>query len=145
MIVKIKKIEENAKIPKKANPTDAGFDLYACHDDEIIIKPHQTVMIHTGLVMEIPEGYYGGIYARSGLASKKNLRPANCVGVVDAHYRGEVMIALHNDSDDVQTINGYERIAQMIIAPVPGIDIVEVSELSNTDRGTGGFGSTGTN
>ncbi|MBQ7923806.1 MAG: dUTP diphosphatase [Clostridia bacterium] len=142
--VAIKKLDENAVIPTYGSQYSAGADLYALTDEEITFAPHETKLIRTGLAMEIPEGYAGLIYARSGLASKRSLAPANKVGVVDADYRGEVMVALHNHSDKEQTIAPKERIAQLVIAPFLKAEFCEQDELSETVRGVGGFGSTGT-
>lgn len=141
--VNIKKIREGAVIPSYGSEFAAGADLYACLEGETEIAPHATVMIPTGLTMEIPEGYAGLIYARSGLASKKGLAPANKVGVVDSDYRGEIMVALHNHSSISQKVSGGERIAQMVIAPYIKAVFAEAEELSSTVRGAGGFGSTG--
>ena len=140
----IKKLNEKAKIPTYGSEFSAGADLYACIDENVTIAPGETKMIPTGLAMEIPVGYAGLIYARSGLASKKGLAPANKVGVVDADYRGEVMVALHNHSNEEKTIEPEERIAQLVVAPFLKVDFNEVDELNETDRGEGGFGSTGT-
>lgn len=144
MVVNIKKLDERAKIPTYGSEYSAGADLYAVCDENITIKPNETVLIHTYLSIEIPEGYGGFIYARSGLASKKGLAPANKVGVIDADYRGEVMVALHNHSLIEQTVSDGERIAQLVIAPFLKAEFCETDELTNTDRGVGGFGSTGT-
>ncbi len=144
MLVNIKKLNERAKIPTYGSEYSAGADLYAVCDESVVIKPNETVLIHTYLSMEIPEGYGGFIYARSGLASKKGLAPANKVGVIDADYRGEVMVALHNHSLTEQTVSDGERIAQLVIAPFLKADFCETDELTNTGRGVGGFGSTGT-
>lgn len=141
--VKIKKLNDRAVIPTYGSDFSAGCDLYAVIDGELEIEPNETVMIHTYLSMEIPVGYAGLIYARSGLASKKGLAPANKVGVVDADYRGEIMVALHNHSNSAQTISDGERIAQLVIAPFLKAAFVETDELSDTVRGAGGFGSTG--
>lgn len=141
--VNIKKLNKKAIIPTYGSSYAAGADLYACNDEKIIIKAHETVLIPTGLSMEIPEGYAGLIYARSGIASKRGLAPANKVGVVDADYRGEVMVALHNHSDIDAEIDVNERIAQLVIAPFLTVDFQETDELSDTVRGDGGFGSTG--
>lgn len=141
--VSIKKLKENATIPTYGSAYAAGADLYACIDNSITIQPQQTILVPTGLAMEIPEGYAGLIYARSGLASKKGLAPANKVGVIDADYRGEVMVALHNHSSVAATIEPNERIAQLVIAPFLTASFEEVNELSDTIRGAGGFGSTG--
>ena len=143
MKVNIKKVRENAVIPTYGSEYAAGADLYACIDEPICIAPGETKLIYTGLAMEVPEGYAGLIYARSGLASKKGLAPANKVGVVDTDYRGEVMVALHNHSNDVASIEPQERIAQLVIAPYLKAEFEEIKELSDTVRGTGGFGSTG--
>ena len=139
MEIKIRKINEKARITRGSKQA-AGYDLYAITD--ATIEPHECVLVGTGLIMQIPDGYFGGIYARSGLASKRGLRPANCVGVVDSDYRGEVMVALRNDTNTVQSVSAGERIAQIIIQPYLDVTYVE-GELDNTERGEGGFGSTG--
>ena len=139
----IKKLNENATIPTYGSEFAAGADLYACLEGDVTIEPAKTVLIHTGLAMEIPEGLVGLIYARSGLASKKGLAPANKVGVIDSDYRGEIMVALHNHGDKPQTISHGERIAQIVFAPFYAADFKLVDELSDTVRGAGGFGSTG--
>lgn len=143
MNIKIKKLNENAIIPTRGSNQAAGYDLYSCNSTPVIIAPHQTIKVSTGLAIEIPDGYFGGIFARSGLATKQGLRPANCCGVVDSDYRGDIIVALHNDTDIPQTINPMERIAQLIVIPYLPIDFQEVDELSDTERGEGGFGSTG--
>ena len=143
MIVDIKRLNEKAIIPKQANKDDAGFDLHACIDDPIVIKPQETVKIPTGLAIAIPSGYFGAVFARSGLATKQGLRPANCVGVCDAPYRGEYIVALHNDGYENRIVNPNDRIAQLIVIPCLSVEFNEVDELPTTDRGTGGFGSTG--
>lgn len=140
--VKIKKLNEKAIIPTYGSPYSAGADLYSAMD-EITIAPGETVLVKTGLALELPVGYAGLIYARSGLASKRGLAPANKVGVVDCDYRGEVMVALHNHSNIPQTVAAGERIAQLVIAPYIVADFEETDELSDTVRGEGGFGSTG--
>lgn len=142
--VKIKKLNENAKIPTYGTEFAAGADLYACIDDVTTIKSGETKLIKTGIALEVPVGYAGLIYARSGLASKKGLAPANKVGVVDSDYRGEVMVALHNHSSEDKTIEPNERIAQFVIAPYLKAEFEEVDSLDDTTRGSGGFGSTGT-
>ncbi len=142
--VKIKKLTPSAIIPTYGSEFAAGADLFACIEEgEINIAPHQTVFIHTGIALEVPVGYAGLIYARSGAACKRGLAPANKVGVVDSDYRGEVMVALHNHSSENQTVCNGERIAQMVIAPYLTAQFVEVDELDDTTRGEGGFGSTG--
>ena len=140
----IKKLNPNAIIPTYGSECAAGADLYACIESPVTIEPGQTVFISTGLAMEIPEGYAGFVYARSGLSCKRGLAPANKVGVVDADYRGEITVALHNHSDEPKTIEVNERIAQIVIAPFVHVAFDEVDELSDTVRGAGGFSSTGT-
>jgi dUTP pyrophosphatase len=144
MKVNIKKLNENATMPTYGSEYAAGADLYACVDGDVTIKPHATVVIPTGIALELPVGYAGLIYARSGLATKKGLAPANKVGVVDCDYRGEVKVALHNHGEIEQTIAAGERIAQLVITPYLTAEFVAVDELSSTVRGAGGFGSTGT-
>lgn len=144
MILRFKKLNEKAIAPTYGSEYAAGADLYALSDEDITVQPGQTVLVHTGIAMEIPEGMGGFIYARSGLASKKGLAPANKVGVVDSDYRGEVMVALHNHGTAPQTVSGGERIAQLVIAPFIKVEYTECDELSDTVRGAGGFGSTGT-
>ena len=141
--VDIKKLKENAVIPTYGSKYAAGADLDACVDEDLTINPGETKLVSTGIAMELPLGYAGLVYARSGLASKRGLAPANKVGVVDADYRGEVMVALHNHSNEPQTITTGERIAQYVIAPYLKAVFNEVEELSDTVRGAGGFGSTG--
>ena len=142
--VRIKKLKENAVVPTYGSEFAAGADLYAAVEESVTIAPSETKLIPTGIAMEIPVGYAGFIYARSGLASKKGLAPANKVGVVDADYRGEVMVALHNHGTEAQTIEAGERIAQMVIAPFITANFIESETLEDTVRGAGGFGSTGT-
>jgi dUTP pyrophosphatase len=142
--IRIKKLNDNAVIPTYGTEFSAGADLYALPGDDTVIPAHATVMIHTGLSMEIPEGYAGLIFARSGLASKRGLAPANKVGVVDPDYRGEFMVALHNHTDEEKTVAGGERVAQLVIVPFITADFEVADELSDTVRGEGGFGSTGT-
>lgn len=137
------KLDKRAKVPTYGSPFSAGADLYAVIDGEVVIPAHQTVLIHTGLAMEIPEGFGGFIFARSGLASKKGLAPANKVGVIDADYRGEIMVAIHNHSDVDQIISDGERVAQLVILPFATANFIKVDCLSDTQRGAGGFGSTG--
>lgn len=139
----IKKLNDNARIPTYGSEFSAGADLYACLETDITIAPGETKLIHTGLAMEIPTGLVGLIYARSGLASKKGLAPANKVGVIDSDYRGEIMVALHNHGTVSQAITDGERIAQIVFAPFYAADFNLVDELADTARGTGGFGSTG--
>ena len=141
--IPVKKLKVNAILPTYGSAEAAGADLYACLDGAVVIAPGETAFIPTGLAMEIPKGYAGLAYARSGLACKKDLAPANKVGVIDSDYRGEFMIALHNHGSETRVIEHGERIAQLVITPVFTPGFTEVSELSDTERGTGGFGSTG--
>ena len=142
--VEYKKIIDNAITPTRGSAAAAGYDLYVPREvDPISIFPHETKLISIGLAMKIPQGFFGAIFARSGLATKQGLRPANCVGVVDSDYRGEIMVALHNDSDETKTIEAGERIAQLVLLPFLNINFTEVENLDETERGDGGFGSTG--
>lgn len=141
--IAVKKLRPNALLPTFGSVAAAGADLYACLDADVTIQPGQTAFIPTGLAMEIPFGYVGLIYARSGMACKRDLAPANKVGVIDSDYRGEFIVALHNHGTQPQTISGGERIAQLVITPVLMPAYEEVTELSDTQRGSGGFGSTG--
>lgn len=143
MKVKVKKLSDKAIIPTFGSNGSAGGDLYAVIDEQVQIAPGQTVLIGTGLCFEIPDGYVGLVYARSGLATKSGLAPANKVGVIDSDYRGEVKVALYNHSSEVRFISSGERIAQMVIAPYLKVEYEEVDDLSDTARGSGGFGSTG--
>ena len=141
--IKVKKLNEKAILPTYGSEYAAGADLYACMDEAVTIAPGETVMIHTGLAMEIPEYFAGLIYPRSGRASKRGLAPANKVGVVDPDYRGEFMVALHNHSNEPQTVEPGERIAQLVITPFITAEFDLADELDDTVRGAGGFGSTG--
>lgn len=143
MKINIKRLSETARLPERGSEYAAGYDLFADLDGDVEIPPHTTYMVNTGVAMEIPEGYWGGVFARSGLSAKENLRPANCVGVVDADYRGPICVALHNDGDVVRTITPGQKIAQMVVVPFLSVEFEEVAELSETVRGAGGFGSTG--
>ena len=143
MKLNIKKLNENAKIPTYGTEYSAGADLYALADAPITIGGGETVLIHTGIAMEIPEGYVGLVFARSGLATKRNLAPANKVSVIDSDYRGEIMVPIHNHGRDPQTLEQGERISQISIIPFIKADFCECDELSETARGVGGFGSTG--
>ena len=142
--VSIKRLNPRAKLPAYGSADAAGADLYALTDGPVSIAPGQTALIHTGLALAIPQGYVGLVYARSGLATKQGLAPANKVGVIDSDYRGEIQIGLHNLSAEPYTVQPGERIAQMIIMPYFAPVIEEVTSLTETDRGAGGFGSTGT-
>ena len=142
--MKIKKLNAQAIIPTRGSEEAAGWDLYACLEkDEELIMPKASTMIGTGIAVAIPDGYFGGLYARSGLACKQGLRPANCVGVIDSDYRGEIKVCLQNDSDNWQKVINGERIAQLIIQPYENVSMEEVDELDDTERGEGGFGHTG--
>ena len=142
MKIRVKKLDERAILPTYGTEYSAGADLYNL-PERVEIAPHSTVLIHTGIATEIPEGYCGLIFARSGLATKRGLAPANKVGVIDADYRGEIMVALHNHSDNTVAVEPGERVAQLAIVPFLKADFEEAVELSNTVRGVGGFGSTG--
>ena len=141
--IRVKRLKPNAILPTYGSERAAGADLYACLDEEVAIAPGQTVFIPTGLAMEIPEGCAGLIYARSGIACKRDLAPANKVGVIDSDYRGEFIVALHNHGAKPQTVSPGERIAQLVITPVLTPAYEEAQELSDTQRAAGGFGSTG--
>ena len=143
MKINIKKLNENAIVPTYGSPFSAGADLYACEENDLVIAAGETKLVHTGIALEIPEGLVGLIYARSGLASKRGLAPANKVGVIDSDYRGEIMVALHNHGLSDQTVSVGERIAQIVFTPYVSADFDLVDELSDTVRGEGGFGSTG--
>lgn len=142
--VKVKKLKETAKLPVYGTEFSAGADLCACLDAPITLAPGETKLISIGISMEIPVGYAGLVFARSGLASKRNLAPANKVGVIDCDYRGEFFVPLHNHGAVPQTVEPGERIAQMILTPYLTAQFIEADELSDTVRGEGGFGSTGT-
>lgn len=145
MLIDLKKLSENAIIPMRGTDGSAGYDLCANLEDldECRIEPGQTIKVHTGIAVAIPDGYFGAIFARSGLATKQGLRPANCVGVIDSDYRGELIVALHNDTDEPQCIHSGDRIAQLVILPYVKADFAVVDDLAQTARGSGGFGSTG--
>lgn len=142
-IVKIKKLKPDAVLPTNGSTDAAGYDLYACVDEPVEIYPHETIKIGTGIAVQFPNSFWMGIFARSGLATKQGLRPANCTGVIDADYRGQIVVALHNDTNEIQTIQSKDRIGQAILIPRYEMAIQEVEELSSTFRGKGGFGSTG--
>ena len=146
MNIKVKRMSEEAKLPTRGSEKAAAYDVYACLPDEnalVTIMPHQTILIGTGLRMAPPEGFYVGVYARSGLSSKEGLRPANCVGVIDEDYRGEYLVAVHNDSEVTRSVRHGDRIAQILLQKRYDMDFEEVDELDTTGRGDGGFGSTG--
>ena len=144
--VKILRLNETVRLPRKASEYAAGFDLYSNELENIIIKPNEKKFIHTGLIMEIPVGYAGFIYARSGLGCKYGIVLSNCVGVIDSDYRGEVLVCLHNHGTKDFEVRYQYNIAQIVFIPVPDVELVEVtdiSELTDTNRSSGGFGSTG--
>lgn len=141
--INFKKLNEKAITPTYGTPFSAGADLYACEGEEITINSGETKLIHTGIALEIPEGYVGLIYARSGIATKRGLAPSNKVGVIDSDYRGEIMVSILNHSKTPQTIADGERIAQLVITPYLAVEYTETDNLSDTVRGDGGFGSTG--
>lgn len=141
MKVKIKKLDPKAVIPTRGSDAAAGVDLHA--PKALVIHPNSNGVVSTGLAVEIPDGYFGAIFARSGMATRKGLRPANCVGVIDSDYRGEIKVVLHNDSDIIRPVQEGDRVAQLVILPYEPIEFDEVDELNDTDRGIGGFGSTG--
>lgn len=141
--INFKKLNSMATIPTRGSEQAAGYDLYAAIEDSITIAPHTTVKVGTGLAFELPNNTFGAIFARSGLATKQGLRPANCTGVCDSDYRGEYIVALHNDTDHEQVVVPGERIAQLILMPYIPMVFEEVNELTDTERGTGGFNSTG--
>lgn len=141
--MKVKRLNEKAVFPTRGSNEAAGYDLYACLEEPVEIAPGETKSIGIGLAMEIPAGTFGGIFARSGLSRDEGLRPANCVGVVDSDFRGEVIVALHNDSKETRVVTNGQKIAQLIILPYLPIYFTEVDELSSTERNANGFGSTG--
>ena len=141
--VAVKKLRPNAKLPTYGSEFAAGADLYACLDAPVTIAPHETFLVPTGLSLEIPTGWAGMVHARSGMATKRDLAPANKVGVIDSDYRGEIMVSLHNHGCMPQTVEPGERIAQLVITPYLTARFFETEELSETFRGEGGFGSTG--
>lgn len=143
MKIKIKKLTDTAVIPTRGSEYAAGYDLYADIKEPVVIKPHETEKVGTGLAIEIPDGYFGAIFARSGLATKQGLRPANCVGVCDSDYRGEYIVAIHNDSEEERTIQPKDRMGQLVVMPYLAVEFEEFEELGETARGEGGFGSTG--
>ena len=141
--IQVKKLKANANLPTRGSSYAAGYDLYACLEEAVTVEAGATVKIGTGLAIAVPEGYFGAIFARSGLAAKEGLRPANCVGVADSDYRGEYIVALHNDSPAARTVTPGERIAQLVIMPFLPVTFEETDNLEETERGEGGFGSTG--
>ena len=142
--VQVKKLDSRAILPTRGSEYAAGYDLYACLDGErVTIPPHGTARLGTGLAFALPEGTFGAVFARSGLAAKEGLRPANCVGVVDSDYRGELLVALHNDGETPRAVTHGERIAQLVLLPYLPMAFDEVDALPETVRGAGGFGSTG--
>ena len=143
MNIQLKKLSESALLPVRGSEYAAGYDLFSDIDSDVSIAPHETKLIGTGISVAIPDGYFGGIYARSGLSSKEGLRPANCTGVIDSDYRGEIKVPVHNDSNEIRLISPNQKIAQMIIQPFLSVEFEEVDSLDDTARGSKGFGSTG--
>ena len=143
MEIKVKKLNDKATLPTRGSEYAAGYDLYAAIENNITVPAHSTEKIGTGLSFELPDETFAAIFARSGLATKQGLRPANCVGVCDSDYRGEYIVAIHNDTDEDKVIEPGERIAQMILMPYIPMTFVETNELSESGRGQDGFGSTG--
>lgn len=141
--IKVKRVTETAIMPEAKTEWSAGYDLHVDITEPVIVPPHETVFINSGIAMAIPEGYFGGIYARSGISSKLGIRPATCVSVIDSDYRGDIVLPMHNDTDEPKAIAPGERVAQLIIHKVPHFELVLVDELEETERGSGGFGSTG--
>lgn len=143
MNIQLKKLSESALLPVRGSEYAAGYDLFSDIDSDVSIAPHETKLIGTGISVAIPDGYFGGIYARSGLSTKEGLRPANCTGVIDSDYRGEIKVPVHNDSNEIRVISPNQKIAQMIIQPFLSVEFEEVDSLDDTARGSKGFGSTG--
>ena len=143
MLVPFKKLRDGAVVPSRGSEYAAGYDLYACLESPVEIEPGTNKKIGTGLSIAVPEGYFGAVFARSGLATKEGLRPANCVGICDSDYRGEYIVPVYNDSSEIRTVKSGDRIAQLVILPFLPADFSEVEELDDTERGTAGFGSTG--
>lgn len=143
MNIQLKKLSESALLPVRGSEYAAGYDLFSDIDSDVSIAPHETKLIGTGISVAIPDGYFGGIYARSGLSTKEGLRPANCTGVIDSDYRGEIKVPVHNDSNEIRVISPNQKIAQMIIQPFLSVEFEEVDSLDDTERGNNGFGSTG--
>ncbi len=143
MNIQLKKLSESALLPVRGSEYAAGYDLFSDIDNDVSIAPHETKLIGTGISVAIPDGYFGGIYARSGLSTKEGLRPANCTGVIDSDYRGEIKVPVHNDSNEIRVISPNQKIAQMIIQPFLSVEFEEVDSLDDTARGNNGFGSTG--
>jgi dUTP pyrophosphatase len=143
MVIRIKRLTDTAKLPTRGSAEAAGLDLYVDSTEPVTIRPGEFVQLFTGIAMEIPAGYFGAVYARSGLATRQGLRPPNCVGVIDSDYRGNIGVGLRNDTDTEQIVVPHERVAQIVIQPYVYAVFVEAEELSETNRGEGGFGSTG--
>lgn len=145
MQIKVQKLSQSATIPCRGSNYAAGYDLYADEPSTVTIAPGETKKIKTGIALEIPDGYFGAIFARSGMATDRGLRPANCVGVIDSDYRGEIIVALHNDLQAAHYVGLKDRVAQLVVLPYMTCEFEEAAQLSETVRGSGGFGSTGTN
>ncbi len=143
MRISVKKLREDARLPHRGSEEAAGADLYALLDTPLTVQPGETVRVPTGLSFELPQGYVGLVFARSSVATKRDLAPANKVGVIDSDYRGEVLVALHNHGTNPQTVEPFERVAQLVVVPYLAAEYVAADDLTETTRGTGGFGSTG--
>ena len=141
--INVKLLREGARVPTYGTDEAAGADLYVCAEGEIVIAPGQTVKVNTGIALELPRGYVGLVFARSSLGVKRDLAPANKVGVIDSDYRGEIMVMLHNHGSQLRSVSPGERVAQLVIVPVITPGFCQVEELNDTQRGIGGFGSTG--
>ena len=141
--VKFSKLHKEATVPSRVSEFAAGYDLYACVEEKVIIPAHKTVKIGTGMAIQPPHGYFGAIFARSGLATKQGLRLANCVGVCDEDYTGEYIVAIHNDREEVRVVHNGDRVAQLVFLPYLSVEFEEADSLDKTERGSGGFGSTG--
>ncbi len=143
MQMRVKKLNPKAKLPTYGTNQSAGADLYVCLEEPVTIGPGDTAFLPTGIAVAVPEGYVGLVFARSSLGCKRGLAPANKVGVIDSDYRGEIRVVLHNHSSETQTVEDGERVAQLVVVPVLAPELVETEELDDTQRGIGGFGSTG--
>ena len=144
MVVYFKKLTETAIKPTRGTSFSAGLDLYADNSEPVTIQPHCKMALQTGISMELPDGFFGGVYPRSGISTKRGLRLCNCVGVIDSDYRGNIGVSLYNDSNEPQTIEPHERVAQLVIQPYATVTLTE-GKLTDSERGTNGFGSTGKN
>lgn len=142
-IIKVKRVTETAKIPERKSNGAAGYDLYVDSNDVVEIKPHETVVLYSGIAISMPKNYFGAIYARSGISTERGLRPSTCVSVIDSDFRGNIGLPIHNDTDITRYVQPHERVAQLIITEIPNTEMEEVDDLDETERGNNGFGSTG--